>query len=180
MKFKIVLILLCSGWFLADAQDRIPVNLNSTQFNLNVLNPSATFEKSINHHQSFTVGVGITMLSDYEEDQERYSVNPFMQASYRNYYPRKRVNKELLPNSGNYIGVLTGYNFKSIVDNLESGESNSIADNTYYMGPVWGIQRNYRSGIHLGLSIGGGFAIGSDSEVDFKGIGGFEFGFVIK
>ena len=180
MKFKIVLVLLCCGWFLAGAQDRVPVELNNTQFNLNILDPGITFEKSINHNQSFTLGTGITLLGDYEEDQERYSVNPFVKASYRNYYPRNRVKKELLPNSGNYVGVLSGYNFDSIIDNLESGESNELANNTYYIGPVWGIQRNYRSGIHLGFSLGAGFAVGNDSDFDFTGLGEFEFGFVIK
>ena len=179
MRFKALLILCCFGWFVANAQERMPVNLNSTQFNLNILDPSVTFEKSINDNQSFTAGVGITLLGDYEEDKGTLSVNPFIRGSYRNYYPRKRVKKALQANSGNFIGVSTGYNFGSIADNAENGSTNRLA-NSYYLGPVWGIQRNYQSGIHLGLSIGGGFGVGSNSDIYFTGIGGFEFGFVIN
>ena len=177
MKFNAVLIFLCCGWFLASAQDRVPVQLNNTQFNLNILAPGATFEKSINQHQSFTLGAGITIIGEFEEDQETLSVNPFVNASYRNYYPRKRVKKDLRANSGNYIGILMGYRLSSIADNAENGLSSRL-ENLYYMGPVWGIQRNYRSGIHLGLSLGAGFALGSD--FDFTGLGEFEFGFVIR
>ena len=178
MKFKALLILCSLGWYIANAQDRIPVDLNSTQFNINILDPSMTFEKSINDNQSFTAGVGITVLGEFEEDEETFSVNPFVSASYRNYYPRKRVKKDLRPNSGNYIGILTGYRFKSIADNAEYVISDRL-ENSYYLGPVWGFQRNYQSGIHLGLSLGGGFAVGN-SDVYFTGIGGFEFGFVIN
>ena len=119
------------------------------------------------------------MLGDFEEDQETLSVNPFISGSYRNYYPRKRVKKDLRPNSGNYVGILTGYRFNSIADNAEYDISDRL-ENSYYLGPVWGIQRNYQSGIHLGLSLGGGFAVGSSSDIYFTGVGGFEFGFVIN
>jgi len=74
---------------------------------------------------------------------------------------------------------LTGYRFKSIADNAENGISSRL-ENSYYLGPVWGIQRNYQSGIHLGLSIGGGFGIDSSSDIYFTGVGSFEFGFVIN
>ena len=48
------------------------------------------------------------------------------------------------------------------------------------MGALWGIQRNYQSGIHLGFSIGGGFGTGQNMDLDFVGVGEFEFGFVVK
>ena len=31
MKFKVLLLFFCSGWFIANAQDRILVELNNTQ-----------------------------------------------------------------------------------------------------------------------------------------------------
>lgn len=177
LMINLLTILLCFGWITTNAQERIPVNLNSTQFNLNILDPSVTFEKSINDNQSFTAGAGITLLSDWEEDQGTLSINPFIQSSYRNYYSRKRVKKELKPNSGNYIGVVTGYNFDAIAEEAENG-TNRLS-NSFYLGPVWGIQRNYKSGIHLGFSIGGGFGVGN-SDLYFTGVGEFEFGFVIN
>ena len=179
MKFKVLLVLSSFSWFIANAQDRIPVELNNTQFNINILAPSVTFEKSINDHQSFTLGAGITALADFEEDQEATSLNPFISGSYRNYYPRKRVKKELRPNSGNYIGILTGYRFNSIADNADYELSDRL-ESAYYLGPVWCIQRNYQSGIHLGLRLGGGFGIDGASDIYFTGVGEFEFVFVIN
>ncbi len=161
-------------YWATSAQDRIPVDLQKTQFNLNILDPSVSFELSINDHQSLTAALGITGLPD----EDGTSLNPFLRSSYRNYYLRKRVKKELMPNSGNYIGVIAGYNFDSITDNIESGTTR--LSNSFYAGPAWGIQRNYRSGIHLGLSIGGGFAIDNHSDLYFTGVGAFEFGFVIR
>lgn len=158
----------------AFAQDRIGVELQNTQFNLNILDPSISFEKRINDKQSFTLGAGITGLAD----EDGSSVNPFIHGTYRNYYPRKRVKKELNVNSGNYVGVLTGYSFKAITDNVEAGTTRS--SNSYYLGPVWGIQRNYNSGIHLGLSLGSGFAIDQGGDLFFTGLGVFQFGFVIR
>lgn len=156
------------------SQDRIPVELASTQFNLNILDPSVSFEKSLGDHQSFTLAAGLTGLAD----EDGASLNPFIRGSYRNYYLRKRVKKPLNQNSGNYIGLLTGYNFDAIADDIEAGTTRQ--SNSFFMGPVWGIQRNYKSGIHLGFNIGPGFGIDRDSDFYFTGIGAFEFGFVIK
>ena len=155
------------------AQERIPVELQNTQFNLNILNPSLSFEKRINDNQSFTLSAGLTGLGD----EDGTSLNPFVSGSFRNYYLRKRVQKELRSNSGNYIGVMTGYNFGAITDNIEAGSTRG--SNSFYLGPVWGIQRNYKSGIHLGISLGAGFAVNNESDFFFTGVGAFEFGFVI-
>jgi len=87
------------------------------------------------------------------------------------------VKKELNPNSGNYIGLVTGYYFDSIA---ESSDAITFRQSdSFYLGAMWGIQRNYQSGIHLGFSIGGGFGTGQNMDLDYVGVGEFEFGFVI-
>ena len=53
-------------------------------------------------------------------------------------------------------------------------------EKAFYLGPVWGIQRNYKSGIHLGLSLGAGFITGANTNFDFHGVGSFELGFIIS
>ena len=90
------------------AQDRIPVQLSNTQFNLNILSPSVIFEKRVTDNNSVTFGAGLTPLySQDNNNQNNYvSINPFVRTSYRNYYQRKKVKKELNPNSGNYIGLV--------------------------------------------------------------------------
>ncbi|MCZ6900124.1 MAG: hypothetical protein O7F74_07785 [Bacteroidetes bacterium] len=165
------------------AQDRIPVELRDTQLNINILNPSVSFEKRLSDKQSLTASTGFIITAQYEpdlfgEDFLGISLNPFLRGSFRNYYPRKRVNKELKPNSGNYVGLLTGYIFGAVSDNLDFGTTNQ--SNSFYIGPVWGIQRNYQSGIHLGLSLGFGFGTGKNMDAALIGLGQFQFGFVIK
>jgi hypothetical protein len=152
------------------------------QINLNVLAPSVTLEKMITGNTSATFGVGLTPLSvdngTGDTIEPEFSINPFLRASYRNYYPRKQVKKELNPNSGNYIGLVAGYYFDSIAKSSELAMFRQ--SDSFYMGALWGIQRNYQSGIHLGFSIGGGFGTGQNMDLDFVGVGEFEFGFVVK
>ena len=174
MKTPVLIIILLLSWNSLISQDRIAVELNNTQWNLNLLDPSVSFEKSLGDHQSLTLAAGLTGLAD----EDGASLNPFVRGSFRNYYLRKRVKKELNPNSGNYVGLLTGYNFDSIADDIEGGTTRQ--SNSFFLGPVWGIQRNYKSGIHLGLSLGPGFGLGNNSDFYFTGVGSFEFGFVIK
>jgi hypothetical protein len=174
MKTYLVLATLCFSSFAIVAQERIPVKLKDFQVNLNILDPSISVEKKINPNQSFTLGFGLTGLPD----DDGTSLNPYLRGSYRNYYPRKKVKKALRPNSGNYIGLIAGYNFDAIADNIDFGTTR--LSNSFFMGPVWGIQRNYQSGIHLGLSLGGGFGIGQHSDFFFTGVGSFQLGFVIK
>ena len=76
------------------------------------------------------------------------------------------------------MGLLTGYIFGAVSDNLDFGTTNQ--SNSFYIGPVWGIQRNYQSGIHLGLSLGFGFGTGKNMDAALIGLGQFQFGFVIK
>jgi hypothetical protein len=91
---------------------------------------------------------------------------------------RKKQKKELNYNSGNYVGLRGGYNFRAIAENNEPGTPST--EEAFYLGGVWGIQRNYKSGIHLGFSLGAGFATGRNQNLGFTGLGSFELGFVIK
>jgi hypothetical protein len=179
---RIVLLTLLSFPLFLNAQDRIPVQLNDVQINLNLLAPGVALEKMLTENTSATFGIGLTPLYEDTGDENsiepEVSINPFLRASYRNYYPRKKVKKELNPNSGNYIGLVTGYYFDTIA------ESSDVAtfrqSDSFYLGAMWGIQRNYKSGIHLGFSIGGGFGTGQNMDLDYVGVGEFELGFVIK
>jgi hypothetical protein len=162
-------------------REKIPVDLKSSQLNLNIIEPSFSFEKRLGDNQSFTTSAGVTWLietdSEYYEESP-YSINPFVRVSFQNYYKRKMVNKVLNPNSGNYFGLSAGYYFDSIKDNLEFGATER--SNSFFIGPVWGIQRNYKSGIHLNLSLGPGIGFGESSDIFLSPAGGFEVGFVIN
>lgn len=165
--------------FLVFSQDRIPADLSDLQLNLNILEPSLSLEKSLSDKQSFTLAFGLNSISGQDpSDDIKFGLSPSLRASFRNYYPRKKVKKELKPNSGNYIGLVAGYNFGTITDNLDVGKFSS--EDAFFLGPVWGFQRNYKSGIHLGLSLGWGFITGSNRDFGSTGVGSFELGFVIR
>ncbi len=176
MKAPGILILLSIAALQLAAQERIPVELVNTQFTINILAPGIGFEYGLNDRQSLTLNAGLSsiIVTDQTDDVDLF-IAPFLQGSFRNYYPRKRVKKTLRPNSGNFIALTTGYNFKPTSDNYTDPD---FGGRGFFIGPVWGIQRNYLSGIHLGLSLGPGLGIGEDGAF-FTGVGAFEFGFVI-
>lgn len=163
------------------AQDRIPVELKEDQFYISILDPGFTWEKKLTDKNSLTFGVGLSTYGDESsspfDDDFGVSLNPSISADFRNFYPRKRVKKDLNPNSGNYVAVRAGYIFDSIADNIDGGTTE--ISQSFFMGPVWGIQRNYKSGIHLGFSIGGGFATGKNTDLKFTGLGQLRLGFAI-
>ena len=170
MKFYLTMIFSLTGLTLL-SQERIPVELKNWQLNLNILSPGVTFEKSLGDHQSLNLGVGLIGLVDYDQNS---SINPFLRGSFRNYYPRKRVSKQLRSNSGNYVALDAGYYFNSIT------RETTNTSNSFFMGPAWGMQRNYQSGIHVGFSQEPGFPVGSYDDFTFTGIGQLHIGFVIK
>lgn len=176
MKAPGILILLWLCSLSLTAQERIPVELVETQFRINILAPGVGFEYGLNDQQSLTLDVGLSsiIVTDQADDVDVF-IAPFIQGNFRHYYPRKRVKKTLRPNSGNYIALVAGYNFNPTNDNFSDPGSR---ENAFYFGPAWGIQRNYLSGIHLGLALGPGLGIGEDGAF-FTGVGAFEFGFVI-
>ena len=167
------------------AQDRIPVTLDEHRLSLNILSPSLQYEYKLNDNQSLTGRAGITwgahfnyddtfIDDDFSDSGFDQTLNPFVETTFRNYYSRKRVQKELNHNSGNYIGLLAAYQF----DHIAGSETESTQ--AFYSGAIWGIQRNYKSGIHLGLYLGLGFATGQNVNLTGTGIGGLQLGFVIK
>ena len=85
-------------------------------------------------------------------------------------------------NSGNYVGLFYQHQFEpfgSTSDPLEQRARDKVT-NVFAVGPVWGFERNYASGIHLGLSIGVGYTNGEHQNGgELTLVGGFELGFVL-
>jgi len=165
------------------------VTLDPVQVSFNILPLMAQAEFGLSDNQSITFGGGLGFSAYFEsingeESFEAFST-PFITASFRNYYKRKRVNKDNLKNnSGNYVGLYTSYQFDTVIDINGFGTIETEL-NSYRIGPVWGFQRNYASGIHLDLSLGLGFQGGqSDEFIEIENqlvfLSGFELGFKIK
>ena len=169
-----------------DMMAQEPVDLTSTQFTVSILPLMAHIEGKLSDKQSLTFGGGLGYSAFYSEvngegDFEFFST-PFLTASFRNYYNRKFVRKDnLKQNSGNYVALLGNYQFENLVDLGVLGTGKTGLD-SFSIGPVWGIQRNYGSGIHLDLSVGVGYRVGQSNEfVEIESgltfIGGFELGY---
>ncbi len=153
------------------AQDRIPVDLKPFNFTIGLLEPSLVTEFRLGQQQSFVATGGLTLgiASD------NVFVFPFVRGSFRHYYHRKRVKKSnLRPNSGNFITLQGGYYFGAFEDVVTS------LDKSFFVGPAWGIQRNYNSGIHLSLSLGLGYGNGPNQNASVVGTGHFTFGFTLN
>ena len=179
---KTILTLLCAAFTLNVAYAQIPVELQDYQINGNFLATGLSMEKRISDNQSITLGLSFTPLyEEYTTGVETHSdfgMGTTLYSSFRNYYDRNRVRKELRKNSGNYVGALVLYNFDVIGADRDVFFDSQFSK-VFEAGVVWGFQRNYQSGIHLGLSIGLGVTSGGNQDLDMTIPGTFEFGFVL-
>ena len=162
-----------------NAQDRIPVELDKTQFKLSILNTALLFEVKVAEHQSFNISAGLgTSYATTQSGSNSYLfLHPVTRASFRHYYARKRVKKELRHNSGNFIELVGGYTFNSIAgkEGLDTSASNS-----FFIGPAWGIQRNYKTGFLFGLGLGLGYGNGKNTDGYVASTGHLSIGFVFN
>lgn len=167
------------------------VNLSDNQLNANIIPITLTYEKKIDSNKSFALSAGIiptvvaeTRTSAFNSTTEVYAfLQPYITGTFRNYYSRNKVKKNnLRNNSGNYIGVLYAHRLKPFGSTDDIFEQRVLDRNTnvFIVGPVWGIERNYASGIHLNLNLGFGYTNGeflNTGDVDF--IADFTLGFVL-
>ena len=149
---------------------QVPVDLKPVRFTIGLVEPSVVAEFKIGAKQTIATTGGITIgVTD-----EKAYVFPVLRGSFRHYYDRKRVKKSnLRSNSGNFITLQGGYYFDAIGD-----AATTVLD--YFIGPAWGIQRNYNSGIHLSLSLGLGYGNGQNIDGQVTGAGHFTFGFTFN
>lgn len=185
---KVILLIAMASVFSSMAQK---VELSNNQLNANILPLTVSYERKIDDNKSFTLNAGVipsvnveTRSSAFSSTTETYSFfQPYISASVRNYYERNKVKKKNLKNnSGNYIALHYSHWFKPI------GSTNDVFEqrvrdrntNSFTIGPVWGFERNYASGIHLDLRIGVGYGNGEFQNTgDMTFIGEFVFGFVL-
>ncbi len=163
------------------------VKLNDHQANLNLLPTTLSYEKKLGDETSFTLSAGLGYYFEFyaysdsygnNESRSEFLASPIVNSSFRKYYERRNVKKKLKKNSGNYIALFTSYSFKPLGDPRVT-ENYLKVSNSYVVGPVWGIQRNYKNSLHLGLSIGLGIQGGKYINTTAGIIGDFSLGFVI-
>lgn len=164
------------------AQD---VNLSDNQVNINLLPLTVSYERKIDMNKSFTFSGGVAYAIEHRSSTSSNGTSSetnlktlqFFSSSFRNYYTRKRIKKDLENNSGNYLGVLALYVLKPSIEISNIIEHPQEA--FYSIGPVWGIQRNYNSGFHLGLSLGMAIQGGEYIKSSVKTTGSIELGLTL-
>ena len=165
------------------AQDEATTTKSVT--NISILSPAITYETAIGRNQTLFFAGELNLMSRFEEVgnsnprtiNSYYGLAPRAVVDFRNYYnfsKRLGKGKNINNNSGNYLALRTLYTFDPIVNKDQFPSYN----NGFALGGVWGIQRVYKSGIYLGLSLGVGFLFG-DVKFDTIGMGDFHLGFNI-
>jgi hypothetical protein len=113
-----------------------------------------SYEHGIGKHNTFEIAGGMDGASWIENDEFRFGLAPFAEGYFKNYYNldrRLENGKRTEMNSGNYWGIMTRYNFPVI-----SGDESDERFNSFFIAPVWGFQRNYKSHFSLGMDLGFG------------------------
>ncbi len=161
------------------AQDEASTTKSVT--NISILSPAITHEIAVSPRQTILLGAELGVISKFNIsngiENSFTTLTPQIKADFRHYYnfeKRLAKGKNINNNSGNYLALRTMYIFDPIVNK----ENFLNYNNGLALGGVWGIQRVYKSGIYLGLSIGGGFIFG-DEKFDTTGMGDFHLGFNI-
>lgn len=168
---------------------QIPVKLSKGQVKLMLIGPGISYETKISEKSSMTIHARLgseLIRHEYAAPSQEptrwyYAIYPNVTFEKRVYYDRKKVKKKnLLPNSGNYYGMVAGYNFGIIADSFDNPHVQGLEDESFFAGPVWGMQRNYRSGFHFGFSIGLGLLRDKHANVKGTGLADLTIGFVIN
>lgn len=169
--FTVIIAALSLGLF---AQEDQRFTTEGGIFKINIIPLNFSYELATGNQQTITPQVGFHANVMGHDENFYYSVNPVLSVFYRNYYnmeKRVKKGKRTAKNSANYFGGMAIYNFSALTTSMnEKGD----ASNFFYIGPMWGIQRNYKSHISLGLYFTMGLAqkrFGTVIE------GGFEFTF---
>ncbi|WP_422361516.1 hypothetical protein [Reichenbachiella sp.] len=163
------------------AQGTIAPDLKQTQVRITILPLGLSLEQKLGEKQTLALAGGLQLgayayTSSNNGSGTEFYAAPFFAGEIRNYYNRKFVKKELEQNSGNYVALAFGYSGNRLGDAENVIFENSY-ENSFFVGPVWGFQRNYKTGFHLNLSIGLGYQDGEylDGGVKIISTGGIGF-----
>ncbi|WP_420317586.1 hypothetical protein [Ekhidna sp.] len=179
--FTLLLLLIAA---ISYAQESVILSKNQLIINISPL--ALSYEGKVDDTKSFAISGGLGYAFNFEASREAgmegsFITAPITYGSFRNYYARKKVkNNNLKTNSGNYFGLFASNQFEPL-ERFSSAFPETILESSHVFtfGPVWGIQRNYVSGLHLGLSFGPGLKMGKYIDDSFTIVGRFEIRFLL-
>ena len=169
---------------IARGQGTIEPEIEGTKLYLTILSPGLYVEQRLANKFTFLAGFDLAVsasasASSDGNNQTFYALSPRVRGELRGYYNRKNQKLDLNANSGNFAGLTSGYFMSPVASSLEEGRFMQ-SDNAFYIGPIWGIQRNYKTGFRLELTLGYGFITGDYVEQNGIFLGDFSLGFVLK
>lgn len=169
---------------IAFCQGSVTTELKPTQVRALFLSPGFSIEQKLSNKHSFNLIAAIqpgvsTHTIEPDGTQYEFYIAPYVSGEIRNYYDRKQVKKELASNSGNYFALAAGYYMNRIINDSGNEYYDESYENSFFVGPVWGFQRNYLNGFHLNISVGLGYQQGEyiDGRITMITNGGFGFYF---
>lgn len=141
---KISLIILSIVFFIFQGYTQ---ENTSSVFRINIINPGVEYELPVFNQSVVLFNVGIGYCESYPNlttysNGWLYSISPFIDVQYRNYYNlEKRLNKQknISYNSGNFWGVRLLTRGKEFNSNFTRTSNIDFA-----FSPIWGIQRSYK------------------------------------
>jgi hypothetical protein len=124
-------------------------NINNKTTNvlrINIINPGVEFEMAVMNHSAFVANLGVGYGGSYPNLSSSangfvYSLVPFLDLQYRNYYNfEKRLSKgkNIESNSGNFWGLRMLTRGEAFASNFSRTSNYDFA-----FSPVWGLQRKY-------------------------------------
>jgi hypothetical protein len=126
---------------------------------VNFLNPAIELELPTGNNSTFSSALGIGYGGGYPDLTQTYGgsgfiyiIAPFIDIQQKWYYnleKRKRKDRTIENNSGNFISARFITRGKSIAENV-----NRTSDFDFAIGPTWGIQRKYGKNFHFLFDIG--------------------------
>jgi hypothetical protein len=179
MKKSIVLLFFFFISVAAKAQQKETASVDQSMAALSLIFPSISYEQKINTNHTWLVGAEIR---GYASNAGLFTG---VFGDYRKYYnlqKRQDQKKNTDGNSGNFLAARL-----SVLNYIKTNSSDNnllIPNNSnkvyFAIGPVWGLQRTYKSRINLGLSVGpalitDGSNTGLDVQASFR-LGFYLFG----
>lgn len=139
-------------------------SVEKNQFKINMLLPGFVYEHGFDEkntlYSEVSFGIGYRNSDFYGNE---WSFYPVITEQFRHYYNlEKRASKGKVTahNSGGFVALHANYNFKAISTN----EDLSSSEISLTIAPVWGFERTYKSNFNLGLNMGVGYNINSNSD----------------
>jgi hypothetical protein len=174
----LTLALLLTTFQVAQAQDEQPATVAKSLFKINFLAPGLEYERGLNESMTLNINTSMGFEIGYNSITGLNTyLYPSLGLQARKYYnldKRIEKGKNTAFNSGNFIALSAFGSTPSILNN-----ENRVNEASYGIGPVWGMQRNYKSGFNLTLALGAGYTKNHFGESKVAPLAGLNLGFLI-